>query len=32
VTQGVREVVAAASALMPREAVHTACHILELAP
>lgn len=32
VTQSVREVVAAASALIPREAVHTACHILELAP
>ena len=32
VTQSVREVVAAASALIPREAVHTGCHILELAP
>jgi len=32
VTQSVREVVAAASALIPREAVYTACHILELAP
>jgi len=32
VSQGVREVVAAASALIPREAVPTECHILELAP
>jgi Acyclic terpene utilisation family protein AtuA len=30
VTQSVREVVAAASALIPRQAVHTQCHILEL--
>lgn len=30
VTQSVREVVAAASALIPREAVRTDCHILEL--
>ncbi|HSV34028.1 MAG TPA: acyclic terpene utilization AtuA family protein [Ramlibacter sp.] len=30
VTQSVREVVAAASALIPREAVRTECHILEL--
>ena len=30
VTQSVREVIAAASALIPREAVRTACHILEL--
>jgi hypothetical protein len=30
VTQSVREVVAAASALIPREAVHCQCHILEL--
>jgi hypothetical protein len=32
VTQSVREVVAVHSALIPREAVHTECHILELAP
>ncbi len=32
VTQSVREVVAAASALIPREAMRTECHILELAP
>lgn len=30
VTQSVREVVAAASALIPREAVHPDCHIMEL--
>ncbi|WP_425261435.1 acyclic terpene utilization AtuA family protein [Rubrivivax sp. RP6-9] len=30
VTQSVREVIAAASALIPREAVHTAVHVLEL--
>jgi hypothetical protein len=30
VTQSVREVVAAASALIPREAVRTECTILEL--
>ena len=30
VTQSVREVIGAASALIPREAVRTACHILEL--
>ncbi len=30
VTQSVREVVAAASALIPREAVRTACQVLEL--
>lgn len=30
VTQSVREVVAAASALIPRDAVHPECHILEL--
>ena len=30
VTQSVREVIAAASALLPREAVHTAVHVLEL--
>ena len=30
VTQSVREVIAAASALIPREAVRTECHILEL--
>ena len=30
VTQSVREVIAAASALIPREAVPTQCHILEL--
>ena len=30
VTQSVREVIAAASALVPREAVHTAVHVLEL--
>ena len=30
VTQSVREVVAAASALIPREAVRTECHLLEL--
>ena len=30
VTQSVREVIAAASALIPRGAVRTACHILEL--
>lgn len=30
VTQSVREVVAAASALIPREAVHTTCTVLEL--
>jgi hypothetical protein len=30
VTQSVREVVAAASALIPRDAVQTECHILEL--
>ena len=32
VMQSVREVVAAASALIPREAVRTDCHTLELAP
>lgn len=32
VTQSVREVVAAASALMPRQAVQPRCHVLELAP
>ena len=30
VTQSIREVIGAASALIPREAVRTACHILEL--
>ena len=30
VTQSVRAVIAAASALIPREAVRTQCHILEL--
>jgi hypothetical protein len=30
VTQTVREVIAAASALIPREAVHPECQVLEL--